>query len=337
MSLKIEMLQEQDVEPTIALFHDIVDELHETSHEIERLQFKNIYPPDKVRERLNDSNCVYLTGKTDSMITCFLFGWATEDIGNVHWLGVKKEYRMNKFGTMLVESAIQEFNKRQCQEARLFTFQRIGLKMFEKCGFNDITYINKHFFGINLIQMVRRLEAFDKEAQTKKIIISGEAGQGIKLITNSLASILNKLGKEVVFNLTYDAGVRGGNITAELIYSNRRIDSPFFKEADIAIQLSKTINPLIRAKKMIVEESIGKIQLKENSDQYKKSDRIPFARISTEHFNSLVFVNMIALGKLLKLIGIEIGQINFKEEFPARFLNENIKAVKYGYSHRDWM
>ena len=111
-------------------------------------------------------------------------------------------------------------------------------------------------------------------------------------------------------------GVRGGNITAKLIYSNEKIKSPFFKEADIAIMLSKNTNHSIRSKKMIVEESISKVQLKEDSDRYMESDRIPFARISAEHFNSLVFVNMIALGKLLKLIGVEIGQINFKAEFP---------------------
>lgn len=337
MPLKIEMLQEQDVKQTIALFHEIVDELHIMNREIERLRFKNIYHPDKVKAVLKDANSVYLTGKMDSGIVCFLFGLVADSIGNIYWLGVKKEHRMKGYGTMLVERAIKEFEKRRCYEARVFTFQRIGLKMFEKCGFKDITYINKHFFGINLIQMVKKLEAFEEEPQTKKIVISGEAGQGIKLIAHSLASILTKLGKEVALNLIYDAMVTGGNITAELIYSNRKIVSPFFKEADIAIQLSKTINPSIHAKKMIIEESIGKMKFKKNSSQYMESDRVPFERISTEHFQTPVFVNMIALGKLLKLIGIEISQINFKEEFPARFLDENIKAVKYGYSHRDWI
>ena len=209
MSIEIEMLQEQDVESTIALFHEIVDELHRMDNEEERLQFKDIYPPDKVKARLNNFNCVYLTGKKDSRVVCFLFGWVSDDIGNIDWVGVKEEFRMNKYGTMLVERATKEFEKRQCHEARLFTFQQIGLKMFEKCGFKDITFINEQFFGVNLVQMVRRLETFDEKSQTKKIIISGEAGQGIKLIAHALASILNKLGKEVALNLTYGTGGKG--------------------------------------------------------------------------------------------------------------------------------
>lgn len=335
MYLNVEPLQEHDVETTIKLFHDIVDELHAMSQEIERVQFKKIYPPNKVKARLWDDNCVYLVGKLGDEIVSFLFGWVLHEIGNIYWVGVKKEYRMMKYGTIMVENAIEEFNKRQCQEVKLFTFQRVGLKMFEKCGFKDITYINKNFFGINLVQMVKKLSAYDENMQTKKIIISGEAGQGIKLIAHSLASILSKLKKEVTLNLIYDATVVGGNITAELIYSNKKIESPFFKEADIAIQLSKTVNPNIRAKKMIVEESNDELEL--NIGQFLESDKVPFERISTDRFQSHIFVNMIALGRLLKLIGVEISQISFKDEFPAKFLSENIKAVKYGYSYRDWV
>jgi len=209
--------------------------------------------------------------------------------------------------------------------------------MFETCGFNEITYINKHFFGINLIQMVCKLKIPEIEPYTKNIIISGEAGQGIKLVAHSLASILNKLGKEVALNLIYDARVTGGNITAELIYSDTKIESPFFKEADIAIQLSNKLNPLIRAKKMLVDEESNVQDLTKSNSYYMESIKVPFKSMANEHFQSPIFVNMIALGNLLKLIGVEISQINFEAEFPARFLNENIKAVKYGYAHRDWL
>ena len=337
MYLSVEPLQEHDIQTTIRLFHNIVDELYSIGHEIERSQFKKVYPSNKVKARLGDSNCVYLVGKLGDEIISFLFGWVSHEIGNIYWLGVKKEYRMMKYGTIMVENAIEEFNKRKCQEVKLFTFQRIGLKMFEKCGFKDITYINKNFFGINLVQMVKKLSAYDENMQTKKIIISGEAGQGIKLIAHSLANILSKLKKEVTLNLIYDATVVGGNITAELIYSNKKIESPFFKEADIAIQLSKTVNPNIRAKKMIFEKSNDDLRFKANIGLFPESDKVPFEQISTDRFHSHIFVNMIALGRLLKLIGVEISQINFKNEFPAKFLNENIKAVKYGYSYRDWV
>jgi len=65
------------------------------------------------------------------------------------------------------------------------------------------------------------------------------------------------------------------------------------------------------------------------------SDRIPFEKLATEQFNSPIFVNMIALGRLLSKIGINIETVNFASEFPSQFLDENIKAIRYGYTYQD--
>lgn len=335
--MKVERLGDIDVEQTIRLFCEIVDELHVKMPDIERLQYKGVYPVDEVKNRLQDPGCVYLVGKSGNRVICFLFSWVTEGVGNIYWLGVDKEYRMKKYGAEMVRRVIDEFENRQCYEARVFTFQRVGLRLFENCGFKDITFIDKHLFGVNLVQMVRKLDAFRDVAYEKRIIISGDAGQGIKLIAHSLGSILSKLGKEVSVNLTYDSRVMGGNIKAELIYSNKKIESPFFDEADIAILLSKSCDTSIRAKKMIVEESIEGIDPADGGGLPTENGRVPFQRIAMQQFHSHIFVNMLAMGRLLRLIGIEIGQVNFQAEFPARFLDENIKAVKYGYSFRDWI
>ena len=324
MQLRIENLQEQDVESVVSLFCSIVDEVFDK--EIDRCQFNDVYSVSKVKVRLNSTHCVYLTGKVDLEIVCFLFGWVAENTGNIYWVGVKKRYRRKKYGSMLVEKAIELFENNGCHEARVFTFQRIGLPLFEKLSFKDITFISKHYLGVNLIQMVKQLSAFDEEAQLKRIIITGEAGQGIKLMAHTLASILNRLGKNVTLHLKYDSRVRGGYITAELVFSNKTIESPFFKEADIVIQLSKGVQTSIKAKKVFREGEALKIGDREITEQ-----------VYSEHFQGPMFLNMFVLGKLLRFLGIAIGQINFNAEFPARFLNENIKAVNYGYSHRDWI
>ncbi len=330
------MLEGRDVEQAVSLFSDIIDERYKDSADFDLRHFKKIYTPPDVKTRLGRPECVYLVGKMGSEVVCFIFGWAREEIGHLYWLGVKTGHRGKGYGTMLIERAVAEFEKRDCHEAKFFTSQRVGLRLFEKCGFKDITYINKLFFGVNLVQMVKKLKAFSDDGQTKKIIISGEAGQGIKLITHALGSILNKLGKEVALDLTYDARVIGGNITAKLIYSNKKIESPFFKEADIAIQLSKKPDRSIVAKKMVFEELAGEIDDGIDDNRAMESLRAPFEHTANEQFRSSVFVNMIALGNLLKYIGVDIEHINFPAEFPARFLNENITAVKYGYTHRDW-
>lgn len=364
MRFKIEALQEYDIEATVKLFCDIVDELHpvslnaeqlasrrfysvdELKKRLERAQFKNLYTIDEVRKRLKDKACVYMVGKEEEEVVGFSFGWITDGTGDIYWFGVKRGHRKKGYGARLLNRTIEEFKDRHCNEVRLFTYlqfpnilqsQKDAFKLFERCGFKKVTYIDKRYFGTSIVQMVRKIGVEEEFDKSKRIIISGEAGQGIKLMAHALASILNKLGKEVALNLIYDAGVRGGNITAELIYSNEKPESPFFKEADIAIQLSRVINPSIRAKRMIIEEAAKEIESRKDDDYYMESDRIPFERISTEHFQSPIFVNMIALGRLLSLIGIRIEKVKFREEFPARFLEENIKAVKYGYSYRDWI
>ena len=78
--------------------------------------------------------------------------------------------------------------------------------------------------------MVRKITPIPEEHRSKKIVLAGEAGQGIKLMAHALANILAKLGKEVALNLVYDATVRGGNIRAEIVYSDEPIEVPFLKK-----------------------------------------------------------------------------------------------------------
>jgi tRNA U34 2-thiouridine synthase MnmA/TrmU len=44
---------------------------------------------------------------------------------------------------------------------------------------------------------------------------------------------------------------------------------------------------------------------------------------------------MIALGRLLSIIGIKIEKVDFESEFQSRFLEENTRAVKFGYTYQD--
>ena len=103
--------------------------------------------------------------------------------------------------------------------------------------------------------MVRKITPIPEEHRAKKIVLAGEAGQGIKFMAHALADILAKLGKEVSLNLVYDATVRGGNIRAEIVYSDEPIEVPFFEEADIGLQLSKSPDPTVRARHVLIESS----------------------------------------------------------------------------------
>ncbi|MBW3613422.1 MAG: 2-oxoacid:acceptor oxidoreductase family protein, partial [Chloroflexi bacterium] len=43
------------------------------------------------------------------------------------------------------------------------------------------------------------------------------------------------------------------------------------------------------------------------------------------------FGNMIALGRLLRLAGIEFNEAAIRESLPARYVDENVDAIRYGY------
>ncbi|MCF6157025.1 MAG: GNAT family N-acetyltransferase [wastewater metagenome] len=337
MVFTVEKLTESDVEATVNLFHSIIDELHAESKEIERLHFKDMYPCEEVRKRVHNRDCIYLVGKEDEKIVGFMFAWVSESTGNIHWMGLAPGYRGKGYGDKILQETLRLFMERGCYEAKLFTYpsERAAYHLFQKHEFQEIAFIDNRFFGINIIFMVRKFTKVPEEYRTKKIILAGEAGQGIKLMAHALANILAKLGKEVSLNLIYDAVVRGGNIRAEIVYSHDTIDIPFFEEADIGLQLSKTPDPAVKAKHILIESSACDAACKKCELRCPVSDRIPFEKLAVEQFNSPVFVNMIALGRLLSTIGINIETINFASEFPSQFLVENIKAVRYGYTYRD--
>lgn len=335
MQHTIEKMRVRDVGATVRLFHDVIDKLYADASE--RKHYKDAYSVDKIEDSLSKSDNVYLVAKENAEVVGFLFAQVSDGIGHIHWIGVSKERKRKGYGKRLLETAVKEFERRHCHEAKIFTYPSAAsaYKLFKGVGFEEKAFIDEQFFGISIILMAKKLAPVPAEYVTKKIILTGEAGQGIKLMAHSLASILTKLGKEVSLNLIYDSAVRSGNITAELIYSDGKIESPFFEEADLCLRLSDSNPRIFNAKKEIIDGSICKGEGAPHAFECLVSDHIPFKRVSSEQFGSPMFVNMIALGRLLKYIGLDIENVSFESELPSKFLNENVKAIKYGYTYLD--
>ena len=337
MTFIVERLRESDVETVVNLFCHMVDELHAESLEVERLHFKDMYPVEEVKKRLDNRDCIYLVGKENEVVVGFVFAWISEGVGNIHWMGIAPVCRNKRYGDKLLDETISIFMNRGCYEAKLFTYpsEKTAYHLFQKHGFKEAAFIDKRFFGVSIIHMVRKITPVPEEHRTKRIVLVGEAGQGIKLMAHALANILAKLGKEVAMNLVYDATVRGGNIRAEIVFSDEPIDVPLFEEADIGLQLSKALDPTVHAKHVLIESSACNMECKKCELRCPVSDRIPFEKLAVEQFNNPIFVNMIALGRLLSKIGINIENVNFAAEFPPQFFDENVKAIRYGYTYRD--
>ncbi|MFQ5925317.1 MAG: 2-oxoacid:acceptor oxidoreductase family protein, partial [Dehalococcoidia bacterium] len=71
-----------------------------------------------------------------------------------------------------------------------------------------------------------------------KVIISGEGGQGVRVISHSLATLLANLGYEVSLLYDYDSAVRGAMSVAHLTFDKEPIANPVIQEADILLKLS---------------------------------------------------------------------------------------------------
>lgn len=327
MDFSIEKLKEKDTEAVLNLFYESIEEIHPGRPPEDIQHFKEGYTPAKLRNRLANENCIYLSAKEMGKVIGYIFAWITEGVGDIHWFAIDKDYRGKGYGHKLLERTLQEFQRRGCHEGRVFIYPQdtSTYRLLEHLGFFQKAYIEEKFFGIDLILMVKAI-AKPLRPIVKRIILTGEAGQGIKLMAHALANIMAKMGKEVTMNVLYDATVRGGEITAELIFSDEKIESPFFERADLCLELAKSSRRAFAAERYILEASIP---------EGVAEEKIPFEKEAIEKFGSPLFINMIALGRLLRDIGIPLDKVDFRSSLPARFLEENVRAIKYGYTYQD--
>jgi len=167
-------------------------------------------------------------------------------------------------------------------------------------------------------------------------VLWGSAGQGIKLMGHALAAILASLGKHVALNVTYPTSVRAGMVRADLIYSDERVDMPFIEEADLLLRLAPMKKTdLVKAKKVIRDREVAQIF----SDEYHREEgdveEISFRMAALKEFGNPLFINMVALGKLLRHLGIAIEKVDWKLALPAKYLEKNILAIRYGYEFEE--
>src|SRR4030066_1459916 len=60
-------------------------------------------------------------------------------------------------------------------------------------------------------------------------------------------------------------------------------------------------------------------------------EEIPFGMMGIERFGQAIFGNMIALGRLFRLVGIDISHVALEKILPKSYAKENMKAIQIGY------
>lgn len=151
-----------------------------------------------------------------------------------------------------------------------------------------------------------------------KVIISGEGGQGVRLISHTLATLLANLGYEVSLLYDYDSAVRGDMSVACLIFDKEPIANPVIQEADILLKLSDKAEGL-RAEKTVCQTGLC------------TDEEIPFGKLGIEKFGREIFGNMIALGRLMSLAGVEVPEEELAKVLPLKYREENLSAVLFGH------
>ncbi len=152
----------------------------------------------------------------------------------------------------------------------------------------------------------------------KRIVFTGIGGQSVKVVSHVLAMALKELGYEVALLFDYDSSIRNQRITAYLTYDRKPIENPMIDEADLLIRLHEKGEQLV-AQKTICDTGLC------------TDEEIPFGMMGIEKFGQPLFGNMIALGRLFRLIDLEISDVELERFLPTSYLKENLKAIQWGY------
>jgi Pyruvate/2-oxoacid:ferredoxin oxidoreductase gamma subunit len=156
---------------------------------------------------------------------------------------------------------------------------------------------------------------------TTRIALDGVGGQGVRVIAGVLGALLARMGKQVTVLFDYDSSVRGSMSDAFVIFDDEPIANPVVEEADIMLKLADKGHLRISGRKVVTDLGLGR----------PGDEQIPFASLGSEHFGKELFGNMIALGRLLRLAGIDFDEPSIRESLPRRYQDENVGAIRFGY------
>lgn len=328
----------QDAKAVASLFRIACEEMADAVPREHLEGYLRRYDETGLKDMLHGRDAIALVSEDGGRIAGFLLGGSAAGIGTVHWLRTHPNHRDQGHAYSLYFAAMDEFARRGCFKAMVYVFPdaREIIRFFEKQGFSAGGVIGEEYFGIALRPLVKQLRAPRPGEESRSVVLLGSAGQGIKVMGHALAAILASLGKHVALNVTYPTTVRAGMVRADVVYSDERVEMPFVEEADLLLRLApvkKTDG--VKAKKVIRDREVARIL----SDEYQREEgdveEVSFRTAALREFGSPLFINMVALGKLLRHLGIAVDKVDWEPVLPAKYLDKNILAIRYGYEFEE--
>ncbi|HEX8938751.1 MAG TPA: 2-oxoacid:acceptor oxidoreductase family protein [Candidatus Limnocylindrales bacterium] len=158
----------------------------------------------------------------------------------------------------------------------------------------------------------------------RSVVIDGIGGQGVRVIGNTLATLLGVMGYEVTLLYDYDSSVRGGMSEAFLKYDREAISNPVVELADVTLRLADRGPAHLDSKYVVADIGLAK--------PGEDAEEVPFLQLGVEKFGRDLFGNMVALGRMLRLLDIEFRDEDLEAALPRKFLEQNVAAIRYGYA-----
>ncbi len=162
----------------------------------------------------------------------------------------------------------------------------------------------------------------------------GFGGQGIILLSVAFGTIaVTKVGLNAVQTQSYGSEARGGECQAELIISDKIIESPLADNMDILVSMSQTaldkyLSRLKPAGTLVYDlefiQTIGREDI--------RTHQVPATQIAGE-LGVILTANMVMLGYLHQAMNLSNEADLFdivRDNVPARFVDINLKATRRG-------
>ncbi|HSA95103.1 MAG TPA: GNAT family N-acetyltransferase [Acidobacteriota bacterium] len=334
--MKVRSARPEDCHSIDDLMGRLIDEIYARESAEVRRVLKANFTKEAFQELCRDEHSVLYVVEDDGRIVAFLYGWYFRYVLTIYWIYSLKEFRGKGVVKALLGHAETELKAQGCWKFEMYAYAENNrfLDFSAKLGFSKGVLIEKSMFGFKIQNIYKVIAEPGPDKRETKVKIIGEAGQGVKLLSYTLAQVLAQLGHEVSLNLAYDAAVRGGTISADLIYSSRPIENPVIDEADVLIKFTRT-REWFPAKALVIDESMCREEALECSIQTSQGTMFGFEDVAVQLFGSKIYINMIALGRILRYIGVNILLLNIKDLLPARAIEKNLEAIRYGFSYRD--
>jgi 2-oxoglutarate ferredoxin oxidoreductase subunit gamma len=166
-----------------------------------------------------------------------------------------------------------------------------------------------------------------------EILISGFGGQGVVRMGQIIGLCAIKQGHRVTMLKSHGTETRGGYVRAQLVISPDDVDSPVVEAADVFVAFSapayRKFFDLCRGKILYDPEMVEEVR----PDAPERHLSVAATQLAKERFNNVLFANMIMLGALTRVSGMEYAAMKAAMlEVIPRFHEQNLAALDAGYT-----